>query len=256
MTRISKYLAKGIAGLCLFGASPLAAQMFELRYSGWLSADETLIGSSGIDLIEADTRFDFTARFDTAGPNLVAALPFPGFVAYAPTSATISILGQNYRVIGATEDPAYGIGIALFDRSNVFFPGIYGVGFIANPSQDGAGIIGDFASASPGFSVANPTSTVFSDFAGAGYLAGIGCAPPDPRPCTASPIALIGSGGASFGLGLVTGERVGGLSHSASLTAVPEPGTWALLMLGFGAVGAVLRRQRRPRAGLAGRLRT
>jgi hypothetical protein len=29
------------------------------------------------------------------------------------------------------------------------------------------------------------------------------------------------------------------------LTAVPEPGTWAMMLLGFGAVGAALRRNRK-----------
>lgn len=34
-----------------------------------------------------------------------------------------------------------------------------------------------------------------------------------------------------------------GGSFSASLAAVPEPGTWALLILGFGAIGAGMRRR-------------
>lgn len=247
MTEMSRRVAPGVFGVFLLAASPVSAAVFELRYSGWLSAGEMLVGPAGTDLIDADTRFDFVARFDTASPNLVAAIPVPGFVAYAPSSATITIQGDNYRVVGAAEDPEYGVGIALFDRSNVFFPGVYGIGFIANPLEDGAGIIGDFTAASPDFSVTNVISTSFSGFDGAGYLAGIGCAPPDPRPCVPRPIALIGSGGAAFSLGFENGDRPGGLAHSASLTAIPEPGTWALLVSGFAAAGIRLRRKGQPK---------
>ena len=55
---------------------------------------------------------------------------------------------------------------------------------------------------------------------------------------------------------LVTGLR---LSSSANafetdnfaVNAVPEPGTWALMLLGFGALGMTLRRRRRPLSTLA-----
>lgn len=40
-------------------------------------------------------------------------------------------------------------------------------------------------------------------------------------------------------------------SFSASATAVPEPGTWAMMLLGFGALGYSLRRRRRSTGMLA-----
>lgn len=43
------------------------------------------------------------------------------------------------------------------------------------------------------------------------------------------------------GIGAFTQLRVG----TAAIAAVPEPGTWALMLLGFGAVGSQMRRQRR-----------
>ncbi len=46
-------------------------------------------------------------------------------------------------------------------------------------------------------------------------------------------------------------EAPEGTTYTAShrfLTAVPEPATWALMLLGFGAVGAALRRKRHQRA--------
>lgn len=45
-------------------------------------------------------------------------------------------------------------------------------------------------------------------------------------------------------------DSYGGYVDNIRLTAVPEPATWAMMILGFGAVGAVLR-QRRRRAALA-----
>jgi len=36
------------------------------------------------------------------------------------------------------------------------------------------------------------------------------------------------------------------VTFSATTTAVPEPATWALMLLGFGSIGFVMRRRRRP----------
>jgi hypothetical protein len=41
-----------------------------------------------------------------------------------------------------------------------------------------------------------------------------------------------------------------GFNGSINAPAVPEPATWAMLLLGFGAVGAALRRHRRTQNGL------
>ena len=52
-----------------------------------------------------------------------------------------------------------------------------------------------------------------------------------------------GGGGDRFGP-LLDNVRIG-------VTAVPEPGTWAQMILGFGLVGAVLRGARRRRPAVA-----
>lgn len=62
-------------------------------------------------------------------------------------------------------------------------------------------------------------------------------------------------GGFNFATNAVT-LTSGGATARGALTAnvaaaVPEPGTWALMLLGFGAVGAAMRRQRRVRASVS-----
>jgi len=58
---------------------------------------------------------------------------------------------------------------------------------------------------------------------------------------------------ASFGAGdyrlTFGGTTTGGGGQAGSMTffqAVPEPGTWALMLLGFGGIGMAMRRRRRP----------
>jgi hypothetical protein len=59
---------------------------------------------------------------------------------------------------------------------------------------------------------------------------------------TASPYATFNGSAASF----TTSRDARPLSFSSiSVTAVPEPAAWGLLMLGFGGIGAVLRRRAR-----------
>lgn len=69
---------------------------------------------------------------------------------------------------------------------------------------------------------------------------------------------FIGGGSTSGGTGGGTGTGIGGASITPQVAqppvigAVPEPSTWILLLLGFGAIGASLRRAKVPskRAGL------
>jgi hypothetical protein len=59
-------------------------------------------------------------------------------------------------------------------------------------------------------------------------------------------------GGFNFATNAVTlnsgGATVRGALTANVAAAVPEPGTWGLMLLGFGAVGAAMRRQRRVKA--------
>ena len=51
-------------------------------------------------------------------------------------------------------------------------------------------------------------------------------------------------GGPTYGLGVTDGRSVlDYVDSGVSLSAVPEPATWALMIAGFGMVGAVTRRR-------------
>ena len=43
-----------------------------------------------------------------------------------------------------------------------------------------------------------------------------------------------------------TNSQTGGLGGDIDITAVPEPATWGMMLLGFGAAGYAMRRRRRP----------
>ena len=57
---------------------------------------------------------------------------------------------------------------------------------------------------------------------------------------TEMPIFLLGN----FALFNSIGDRVGTLAISSDVAAVPEPASWAMMLVGFGAVGYSLRRRR------------
>lgn len=242
----ARTLCLGAIGLAAVSvALPVSARPFELIYTGQLnSADQLYLTGQTASNLSGPTPYTLRIRFDDGSPNLVGALPFPGFVAYTPIFARMRIGGQNFDVAGFPDDTAGGITVAIFDKSNIFTPGKYGVGFIVDPVADGAGIVGDFDGATPEFSVGNIVPTVFTGYNGAGVSAGIGCG--IGPVCTPAPISLTSSGGQAWSLQL--GNRIeftaaGAPLNTASIAAVPEPATWSLMIAGFGLVGIGLRRR-------------
>ena len=59
---------------------------------------------------------------------------------------------------------------------------------------------------------------------------------------------LFSGGGYDATPGVFTFSTQGGnvTTFSATTTAVPEPATWALMLLGFGGIGMAMRRRRQP----------
>ena len=232
-----------IAAVALLPAVATAAP-FELIYDGSFSAGESLVGANGTDLITSTTAFKVRARFDTASPDL-SIPPLPGWVSYAPSQAFIEIAGITYSIVGHTEDPLFGATVNIFDRTNIFNPGLYGVGLFANPIQDGAGFVGDFSNADPQFVVTDLKPTEFTDYNGAGFLSGINCFPPGPN-CTFQPWKLRDVNGALYSLGFANRQEEfadGAPLATARIIAVPEPGSLGLLAAGLWLLGRVRRQQ-------------
>ena len=174
----------------------------------------------------------------TSFPTLKRVLvSFNGTVAYAPTFATIDILGTHYSIETRTVNPLAGVTVAIFDTNNNFAPGRYGIGLTTNPINDGAGIIGVFASASPNFVAQALLPTVFTSYYGVSHGSGP-CTSGGPPVCPRVdiPWVLHDPSNALWNLTLrnyeedypiahAPGDTVGPLNTAAINAAVPEPST-------------------------------
>ena len=233
-------------------ASPASADLFDLVYTGNFSTANALnLQGAAAQNFAAPTPFTITALFDTASPNIVAPVGVPGFVAYSPLSAVLSVGGQDFNLTTYNQNLVSGVTVTVFDDTTPF--GLtpsganhYGVGIIANPLMDGAGIVGDWVSASPTFSAANLVSTEFTGYTGVGY--GSGPLDPNMNP-TIVPMSMTDALGQTWSLTLGNYDEEfaqGAPLNTARITAVPEPGSLALLM-GAGVTGAGFLLRRRAR---------
>ena len=269
-----KTLSRGLAVAAVSVGLPAAfapaahAGEFELTLSGVFNGTtdnpttgmgnpvitETLnAGPGGANILTTPNEpFTMTGVFNSSSPNLIAGLMPPlnmGWVAFAPTSVTLTVGGSTYSVATYTASLTAGLSVAIFDTNQVFNAGHYAAGFIQNPVPDGAGIVGDFLTATPGYTVPNLVPTVYSDYFGVGFGNGI-CSggPGSGVGCTTMPIPLDG-GLYELTLGGPEGYDLNNPSNeiadnpnphffSAQLSAVPEPSTWALLLVGFAGLAA------------------
>lgn len=222
-----------------FGGNLVAAP-FQFTYTGVFSTEDALNLSSAPSKtpFAAPTPYTLTALFDTSSTNYVGMLPFPGFVAYAPYLATMIIGGVEYTVDSFASNPTGGITVAIFDATNIFFPGIFGAGFIQDAVQDGSGVVGDFSTATPAFSVNSLTSTTFGGYNGAGFSSG-------PMMGSFSRPIVLRLAGEAYNLSI--GDRIemvanGAPLNTASLTAIPEPASFVLCVAGFAGFLALRRR--------------
>ncbi len=226
----------------------------------------TPTGGGANVLTTANEPFTLTGIFNTSTGTLLpppsTGFPSTGFVDYAPTSVTLYVGGSTYSV--ATYDASDasppdwggpGLTVAIFDTTQVFGPGHYAAGFIAQPLPDGAGIVGDFQTANPPYSVSDLVPTTYGSYFGVGFGSGI-CTGGGGSGvgCATTPIPL-DDGLFQLTLGTYDLENPSnGVPtfpvptppnfqndnfFSASLTAVPESSTWALLLTGFVGLGCL-----------------
>jgi hypothetical protein len=242
-------IAGWLTGACILAAVPASATPFELVYTGTFNTQEALnlASASSPVYFTGFTPFTIHARFDDSSPNLAPTFggPFNGFRAYAPSSATIDIAGTLYSIETILANPLAGVTVAIFDR-NSFVPDRYGIGLIADPFGDGAGVVGDFESASPDYTVAALTPTVFGGYYGVGHGSGV-CLSGAPPACphVVTPWVLYDSRGTAWSLSFGnyeedypiphTPEAEVGPLNTAEIRAVPEPSTYGLLFVGLAA---------------------
>jgi hypothetical protein len=162
------------AAASAFAAAGAQASPFELVYSGTFNGSDALNlqTSASRTFFSGSTAFTIHALFDDSSPNIAPFDLFNSTRAYAPTSATIDILGTRYSIETRSINPLAGITVAIFDTNNNFAPGRYGIGLTTNPIIDGAGIIGEFASASTNFAASALLPTVFTDYYGVSHGSG------------------------------------------------------------------------------------
>lgn len=249
-------LARLLAGACVAAAIGAQAAPLELIYTGAFRTDEALnlATDSSPTFFKDWTVFTIRAWFDDSTPNLAPPFggPFNGFRAYAPSALTINIAGTLFSM-SDVDNP--GLSVSIFDQKS-FDPGHYAVGIIVDAPADGAGIVGDFVSASPNFTAAALTPTVFGDFFGVGHGSGV-CLSGSPPACphAVTPLVLHDAGNVAWNLTLgnfeldypdahTPGADVGPL-NSAQIISVPEPSTYGLMLAGLSVLAWVARRQGR-----------
>lgn len=229
--------------VALMAAQPARAAPTVFEGTGTVAAVTGLRGAVPTGTVVAGDPFAFRILFDAAG----APLQFnggPGFQVYAPAIGGLAATAGSYSFqLNAARPPALvvGTGFRLFpgaqQSERVFIQQFAFSGFPGTAPPFAIGAAGDVT--------LTLTSTFRVDLgAGTPTLADLR----DPRGAAINRFQFTFGDGASP-VGTVSGDFAGAF---AAVTAVPEPSTWALLILGFGAVGAVMRLQshRSPRCRL------
>lgn len=243
------------------GAAGMAeAATWRFDFAGVLGSADSFVSAGQRAALPDATPFQLSAIFDDT-LDLTAPSGLPGWAAYAPTTATMTLLGETYDVLSNALDPDDGIVVMLFDPTNVFNSDFWAAGIHGAPLIADTGIIARFKSTTPALGLDDGLEgTVYGDYVGAGYVSG----PPDTAgagnrcwpiiataTCKVQPLILFDAAGDRFELAI--GSRAldglsGGVGFSASLTPVPLPGALPLLAAAMAApvlLGGLRRKSRR-----------
>ena len=193
--------------------------------------------ATGSAVVGDAVRFGFTFDPDVATPDFVT----PDFASYSVpfTNFSASLGGYSFSPSDPTAQLGIGRGFSFFggpssesSRSFTFsFRGVPGAGApFAGAASEQFQVSARFRDADP----ARPVS--LSDLR-------------DPAEAAARRVGYLGAAsGMPPNFSFLDGTYQGGF---AAVAAVPEPGTWALMIAGVGAVGGALRRRRTGEAMLA-----
>ena len=214
---------------------------------------DTITGA-GAPTLTDNEKFTLTGVFD---PSNVAFNLYPGFYAYSPLSVTLTIYptgmsSQSFTVQTYSQSHTTGFTVAIFDSTYAAGSGHFAAGFLQDPPNDGAGIIGDWLTGDPppSWTVSNLTNYEWttSSYFGVGFASGrcpnsfdpaTGACIPSADENTIVPIPLDG-GLYDLTLGVYDLNNPNNFIpdnpndnlFSASLTT-PETSTWAMMFLGF-----------------------
>jgi hypothetical protein len=203
-------------------SAPAQATQVIVTYAGTVHSGvdiDGLFGTAGADLKRQGFTLSFTV--DTSNFQTIAGAPSSGIAYMGSVLATMTIGGRSYTINGAFPDSS--------------------VAQWAPPAPDGDydyQINGDVAAANGDWANANVAS--FYDYFGAMGLT-------TPLFHTVSRNDDAADANFSGGNTLLNDNRVSSISVEvlASPTSAPEPASWAMMIGGFGAIGAVMRRNRR-----------
>jgi MYXO-CTERM domain-containing protein len=197
----------------LLAAAPAHAGLLAIDFQG--VTFEHFEGTPAGPPIANGTSFNVQADFDTTTGTTLD----PGVVSYAVTSVVLTGGGMSYTV---TDPSDY--SLTLVDATNTVVPGFY-LPILDNNSGDTQldELSPAYTTATPAFSAADPTPTVFSGFTGSQSFGNV-----LDFSTAAGPITL------EFFLDVGVG---------ASINAVPEPSSWVMGAAGF--LGLIAYRRRR-----------
>lgn len=217
--------------------TPASAATTVFAGTGVVTSITGFRGAQPTGSIAIGDSFDFAALFDPAGGSRIfdggrgqQVFGLPGAAAGAtagdfafdqnPLNTPVVILGRGFRIL-----PGSNVSLPVLNQQFSFS----GLPTAPLPFTGGAnGRVGLILTSTFVEAPGGPTPTI-ADIR-------------DPAQAVLNRFTIAVSDGTST-VGVVEGDFFGGFAT----TAVPEPGTWAMLILGFGAIGAAMRAARLPR---------